>query len=67
MNVKEIIIKYLKKNGYEGLFCECCSCTIDDLIPCDLSIEDCKAGHKIPCDPETCKAGGSCEFHISYK
>jgi hypothetical protein len=36
MNVKEIIIKYLKDNNYDGL-CDpsvSCGCGIDDLAPC---------------------------------
>jgi hypothetical protein len=31
---KEIIARYLKINGYDGLCCEDCGCDLDDLMPC---------------------------------
>lgn len=35
-NLKEIVEKYLKENGYAGLTdCDECGCHIDDLMPCD--------------------------------
>lgn len=68
MNVKEIIIEYLEKNGYEGISCEDeCGCEISDLFPCGEYVGDCTPGYKVPCDPETCKAGGGCKFHIGEK
>lgn len=35
MTVKEIVIEYLKANGFDGLCTENCGCGIDDLICCD--------------------------------
>lgn len=44
MNIKEIILKYLKDNNYYGLYSEDlpgsgsikeCSCSTNDLMPCD--------------------------------
>ena len=35
MNVNEIIKKYLRENGYDGLCNEKCGCGIDNLMPCD--------------------------------
>lgn len=68
MNTIEIIKKYLEENKYDGLFCDYCGCSIDDLIPCDGDyITNCEPGHKIKCDPETCSADGDCEFHIGEK
>jgi hypothetical protein len=42
MTGKEIIEKYLKENGFDGL-CGgyCCGCTLDDLIPCEFGVKDC--------------------------
>jgi len=47
MTVKEIVEKYLRENGYDGLYCEDCGCRLDDLIPCDWGdFQDCKAGYE---------------------
>lgn len=46
MTVKEIVIEYLKKNGYDGLYNDDCGCALDDLIPCCDNIETCMAGVK---------------------
>lgn len=68
MNVKEIVIEYLEKNGYEGLFCEECSCEIDDLFPCGEFVGDCEPGHKVPCPgADICDAFPDCTFHIGEK
>jgi len=52
MTVKEIIIKYLKENGYGGL-ChtggECC-CKVEGLFPCEALHENCETGYKKLCD-----------------
>jgi hypothetical protein len=48
MNAKEIVEKYLKDNGYDGL-CnsrEACGCRINDLFPCESDFSQCRAGHK---------------------
>ena len=35
MTVKEIVVKWLKDNGYDGLFeCGECACKIEDIAPC---------------------------------
>lgn len=51
MTVKEIIVKYLKENGYDGLFEPDgeCGCRIDDLIPCSELNEHCETGYKKLC------------------
>jgi hypothetical protein len=32
MNVEEVVKGHLVKNGYDGLYCDNCSCTIDELF-----------------------------------
>lgn len=65
MTIKEIVEKYLKDNGFDGLYCgDECACGTNDLMPCGEPIADCKAGYYCKCDPETCTADGDCDFHI---
>jgi hypothetical protein len=70
MNGKEIITDWLRQNGYDGLFDECCACLLDDLIPCvNECALDCMAGYEIPCpDPENCDYGNDKEhYHMTEK
>ena len=48
----DIVLGYLKENGYDGLFNDSheCACVLDDLVPCCESIGDCQPGYKVPCD-----------------
>jgi hypothetical protein len=66
--VKDIVIEYLKANGYDGLCSSDCGCKIDDLIPCSGygSPDMCEPGVKEDCGKceEQC---GSEEFCISTK
>lgn len=60
MDVYSIVEKYLRENGYDGLFsADCCACLVDDLCPCDDMKGSCEAGHKAPCD-----CGDGHQFHI---
>ena len=55
MTVKEIIKKYLKDNGFDGLFYPAeCSCIVDDLMSCDSNCESCVPGYIIKCNHENC-------------
>ena len=66
--VREILEKWLKDNGYDGLYTDSCQCVVGDLADCGEPCSFyCKAGHKIPCDPETCPVDGDCDFHIGKK
>jgi hypothetical protein len=57
MTVKEIVRKYLIKNGFDGLCCDECGCGVDHLIPCfKPTIEDCVAAYKHKCDCSMCDA-----------
>lgn len=40
--VKDILIKWLKDNGYDGL-CNSfdCGCGLDDIVPCNSNCMDC--------------------------
>ena len=68
MTVKDIVILYLKEHGYDGLYNYGeCGCKLDDLIPCDESCSICEPGYKVPCDPETCRLGDDCPWHIGEK
>lgn len=52
MNVREIVVEYLKTNGYGGLCKDECGCPVDGLMPCDGEcVETCAPGyrHKLPC------------------
>jgi len=46
VNAKEIIAKYLKENGYDGLFGDGCGCFVNDLIPCDSCPSMCVPGYR---------------------
>ena len=55
MNVKEILIEWLKAHGYEGLMDEWreCGCEIDELFPCSCDgIKNCEPGYKVACTPD---------------
>jgi len=54
LSIKEIVLKYLKENNFDGLFHSDmdCACDIEDLIPCDEPSVACTAGIKVPCDCE---------------
>ena len=47
MTVKEIVLQYLKDNGYDGLYYDECGCSLDNLMPCGCEKDECKPGHLI--------------------
>lgn len=57
MDIQEIVKKWLIDNGFDGLFSECCSCDVGDLMACGQP-QNCQPGYKVPCD---C---GDHRFHI---
>ena len=63
MNVKDIVIDYLEKNGYDGLCNPSieCGCGLDDFIPCGEMGQNCEAAYKTDC--ETCyeATGKTCD------
>lgn len=62
MTICEILKKWLKENGYDGLYWDGCGCAIGDLMPCGEPNEDCSAGIFQPCN-----CGGGCDFHLGPK
>lgn len=47
MNVRKILKRWLKDNGYDGLCNQLqCGCTIDDMGPCNVPLLCCKPGYK---------------------
>ena len=48
---KDIIIKFLEENEYDGLLCPEgeCGCDNDDLFPCGESALDCIPAYKVNC------------------
>ena len=42
MNCKEIIEKYLRENGFDGIINNDCCCPVDDLASC---FSDCEPAH----------------------
>ena len=60
MNVVEILIEWLEKNDYDGLYVAGeCACTLDDMMPCDGEhMSECEAGYMQKCD---C---GDHDYHI---
>ena len=65
LDVKEIVGKYLKDEGFDGLYSYGgeCACMLDDLAPCLELGSDCIAGYHGPC-PEEC---GEHDWHIGEK
>ncbi len=52
ITVKEMVIKYLEENGYDGLWWNSgggddCGCRLDDLFPCDDRVTDCQPGYEV--------------------
>lgn len=63
MNVKNIIINYLKDNGYDGLVQtdDGCGCGIDEPFLCDNICEDCEPAYFRICSKclvENCEMRG---------
>ncbi len=53
--VKDIIVEYLKANGFDGLCGDGCGCDIDHLAPCESDCTGCKPAYKTKCLGKQCK------------
>lgn len=68
MTVVEVLIEYMKANGYTALCSDGCGCGINDLSPCD-NFSDCSLGYEIKsncnkCDVDECDGRG--ETDVCY-
>lgn len=63
MRVLDIVDKYLRTHGYDGLYNDLgdCACTVGELEPCGEMSSACAPGHQVPCD---C---GDHDYHIATK
>lgn len=43
----QIVEKYLRENGFDGLAGDGCGCEVDDLAPCESISNECIPGYKI--------------------
>ncbi|MEN6492609.1 MAG: hypothetical protein ABFC85_11530 [Rectinema sp.] len=51
MTPKEVIVKYLQGNGFDGLAGEDCGCGLDDLAPCEsCNTFECSPAYRTMCD-----------------
>ncbi|WP_419600656.1 hypothetical protein [Thiolapillus sp.] len=64
---RDMVAAYLRQSGFDGLFCEECGCSVDDLMPCGENdwVWSCQAGYKKPGCTDAC--GQGCDFHIVPK
>lgn len=62
MNVREMLEKNLRENGFDGLVHEEgeCACEIGELVPCASDFTSCRSGYKV-----NCACGMGCDFHIT--
>lgn len=52
INVKEIVKRWMRKRGYQGLYNDVeCGCSIDELFPCaSYQCGDCVPAYEFDCD-----------------
>lgn len=46
MNVREIMVEWLKSKGYHGLCTDGCGCSLNDLGPCEDYVMECVPGYR---------------------
>lgn len=67
MTVKQIVEKYLKDNGYDGLQCYAeCGCTLNDLMPCEENFSECTPGYIKDCKKCEYFKNNECDFGFSF-
>ena len=60
MTVIDIVKKYLRDHGYDGLAGDGCGCSVNGLAPCDNIGETCEPAHRRTCGPD-CPLWEDCE------
>ncbi len=67
-DVQEILLHYLKSNGYDGLYNidtdpgYGCSCLLPSIAPCACLSLSCRPGYRTECD-----CGEGCDYHVEAK
>jgi len=71
MNIKEIVMGHLKKNGYDGLYNDdgSCGCLLNDFMPCDIigNLRECKPGYRHEVSAEAmseCCGQGTAQWRV---
>ena len=68
MDVKSIVVEYLKANKYDGLCLpNGCSCLLEDFVPCGAISGKCRPGHRVNVSagaPCWCDEIGADHWHI---
>lgn len=61
MTVEEIVEKYLRDNGFDGLCGDDCGCVVGDLFNfCDGCIGDCVPAYRVKSDCKNCERREFC-------
>lgn len=64
MKVREIVVDYLKANGFAGVCCPGCGCGVDRLAPCGSdAFLDCVPAYKKRCDGKACPSFDVCDIY----
>jgi hypothetical protein len=51
ITTRQIVLEWLMRNEYDGLYKDDCGCFLDDLFPCLDCNSGCTPGHRVP-DPD---------------
>lgn len=65
MNVRDIIIEYIKANDFDGLSGDDCGCDLNNLCPCDECCIECVPAYKAKPTQDFIDEWGECEFMMS--
>lgn len=63
MNGADIVREYLVSHHYDGLIGDCCTCVLDDLMPCCDSAMECEPGYRVEGCTDDC--GQACDYHLA--
>jgi hypothetical protein len=69
MTVREIVMDYLKKNGFDGLCDGPCGCNGEDCDLCAQSLFSCRPAYRWDCDvcSDREKCGKDKEYGLCYR
>jgi hypothetical protein len=67
MDTRDIVAKFLRENGFDGLCGDGCGCGIDDLASCSSeSFLECTPAHKYKMDCENCDSACDLDETTGY-